>query len=208
MKQVPIVLQMRTAWRRMVLICLLVGFTLGVIVQSERASLYAQEQDPAQPVQLVSGRLEPGAGQEVYLLDGLQAGDTLYATLHATSGNLDPFLAVLDARIDFAASEAEFQAEMQELLVTGGDVSLAVEELYDRSFLSWDDDGGDGYAAALEFPITTSGDYYLVASSALSATATTLPSRICSPPFSRIWPDSPHRTTRPLRMRYSFMPAF
>jgi len=36
-------------------------------------------------------------------------------------------------------------------------------------FLAWDDDGGEGYAAALEYTILTAGDYRIIAGGALSA---------------------------------------
>ena len=58
---------------------------------------------------------------------------------------------------------------MQELLAAGGELALAIDDLRDRSFLAWDDDGGAGYGAALEFPIPASGDYFLIAGSALSS---------------------------------------
>ena len=132
-------------------------------------SLAAQEEDPAERIQVLEGRLEPGAAMEVYRLEGLQAGDTLYAAMQATAGNLDPILAVLDGSADVTATEAEFQAQVQELLAAEEELALALNDLRDRSFLGWDDDSGDGYGAALEFPIPASGDYYLIAGSALSS---------------------------------------
>ncbi len=146
---------------RTILICLIV---------SAPSAFAAQEGEDAGKVQILSGRLEPGAEKEVYRLDGLQAGDTVYATMQATSGNLDPFLAVLDMTTDFGAFEAKYQADIQQLLVEDGEISLSLRDLRDRTFLRWDDDSGEGYAAALEFPITASGDYYLIAGSSLSAT--------------------------------------
>lgn len=169
MKRVSILLQSRKALGKLLLISSMLGLILAASVQGGNMPAYAQEQEPGGPVQRVTGRLEAGAEMEVYRLEGLQAGDTLYASMQATSGNLDPILAVLDARTDFAAAEAQFQAELQQLLAGGGEISLALNELRDRSFLSWDDDSGEGYAAALQFPITASGDYYLAAGSALSS---------------------------------------
>ena len=132
-------------------------------------SLSAQEDEPAGRIQIVDGRLEPGATMEIYLLEGLQAGDTLYATMQATSGDLDPLLSVLDGSTDVAATEAEVKAEVQDLLAAEEELSLAINDLRDRTFLAWDDDGGEGYGAALEFPIPSSGDYMLIAASALSS---------------------------------------
>jgi hypothetical protein len=41
--------------------------------------------------------------------------------------------------------------------------------LRDRAFLAWDDDGGPGYSAAMQFLVPQDGDYYLIASGSLSA---------------------------------------
>jgi hypothetical protein len=158
--------QARRAWRKLPLICLLVGFISVVVVLGGSRPGYAQE--PSGSGQVLNGRLEPGITAEVYRLEGLQAGDTLYAHMRATSGNLDPILGLLEGATDLAAFEAQYQAETRQLLAGGSDVSSGINELRDRSFLKWDDDGGEGYAAALEFPITISGDYYLVAAAALS----------------------------------------
>jgi hypothetical protein len=43
-----------------------------------------------------------------------------------------------------------------------------LDELRDQFFLVWDDDGGEGYAAAMEFVIPEAGDYRLYAGSSLS----------------------------------------
>ena len=45
----------------------------------------------------------------------------------------------------------------------------ALEELRNRTFLAWDDDSGDGYAAALAYVVPAPGDYVLVAAGSLSA---------------------------------------
>jgi hypothetical protein len=50
-----------------------------------------------------------------------------------------------------------------ELLVNQGQDPLqAVPEIYDNLFVAWDDDSGDGYAAALEFDVPTEGQYQLL----------------------------------------------
>ena len=169
MKRESIFLQSQKVLGKLSLFYLLLGLTLLVLVGGANRHAYAQEQEPEEPVQLVEGRLEPGATMEVYRLEGLRAGDTLYATMQATKGNLDPILAVLDGATDVSATEEQFRGEVEELLARGGDIALEIEDLRDRSFLGWDDDSGEGYAAALEFPIPTSGDYFLIAGSALSS---------------------------------------
>jgi hypothetical protein len=167
MKHEPGFTQPKKAVR--LLISLLMAFVFLGVPQSSHARLYAQEPAPSGVVQRIDGRLEPGAPTLVYLLEGLQAGDTLYVTMNTLSGNLDPIVAVLDGAIDYAAVEAQYNAELQRLLSADGEVSLNLNTLRDRTFLSWDDDGGEGYGAALEFPIPAAGDYFLIAGSSLSA---------------------------------------
>ena len=48
-------------------------------------------------------------------------------------------------------------------------MARALNGLRNRTFLAWDDDSGDGYAAALEYVVPTPGDYVLIAGSSLSA---------------------------------------
>jgi hypothetical protein len=47
-------------------------------------------------------------------------------------------------------------------------VALDIAELRRRFFLSWDDDGGGGYAAHLEFTVLEAGNYRIVAGASLS----------------------------------------
>ena len=48
-------------------------------------------------------------------------------------------------------------------------MTQALDDLRNQYFLAWDDDSGDGYAAALEYVIPAPGDYVLIAGSSLSA---------------------------------------
>ncbi|MFL7839520.1 MAG: hypothetical protein ACK2T4_04950 [Candidatus Promineifilaceae bacterium] len=146
---------------------------MGVLLVAAPLTLFAQGNEPVSRVQVLEGRLEPIDTMEIYLLEGLQAGDTLYVTMQAISGDLDPILSVLDGSTDVAAAEVEYKAQVQNLLATEEDLTLALNDLRDRTFLGWDDDGGEGYGAALEFPIPASGDYMLVAGSALSSVGRT-----------------------------------
>lgn len=59
----------------------------------------------------------------------------------------------------------QYQADVQSLLAENENValSLSLDELRSQYFLAWDDDGGDGYSAALEYVVPTSGDYILIA---------------------------------------------
>jgi hypothetical protein len=138
----------------------------AVVVLPGRA--HAQtETPPAGRVQEFAGRIESGQ-LRVYLVPGLKEGETLYAHLQNVSGDLDPSLGVLDAVSDFAATEAAYSAEVARLIASGQDIATGLTALRDRYFLAWDDDGGGGYSAALQFPVPTNGDYRVIIAGALS----------------------------------------
>jgi hypothetical protein len=64
--------------------------------------------------------------------------------------------------------ESEFETALDRTLAGGGDPLEAVEEVRDEFMLAWDDDGGGGLAAALEYEIPADGNYRLVVAGALS----------------------------------------
>jgi hypothetical protein len=140
-----------------------------VLLSAYTQPAHAQETTPQPSVQQIAGRIQPGAGMQVYRLAGLAPGDTLYIHMQTAAGNLDPFVALLEGSADLKALQAQYQADLQQLLAAGGDVAPGLEALRQRYFLAWDDDSGHGYAAALEYPVTTAGDYVLVAGGSLSA---------------------------------------
>jgi hypothetical protein len=115
----------------------------------------------------MSGELPPAA-LAIYRLSGLRQGQTLYAYAATTSGNLDPILAILDGGTDLASFKASFQADIEQA-ASSADPAAAINEVRDRFFLAWNDDGGEGYAAALEFQIPQDGDYYLGVAGAFSS---------------------------------------
>jgi hypothetical protein len=89
--------------------------------------------------------------------------------MRATSGNLDPVLGVMDATTPLAEVEARYLTEIERLAAESENVALDLEALRQRTFLAWDDDGGTGYGAELEFVVPTAGDYRLIAGASLSA---------------------------------------
>jgi hypothetical protein len=114
-------------------------------------------------VQELTGRIDPGKFR-FYLLSDLEEGRTLYVHATGISGNLDPVVGLFDTTQDFGAIAAQYDAERERLLALGGDPLLAIEAVRDRFLLVWDDDGGGGLAAALEFPVPSDGDYRLIVS--------------------------------------------
>mgnify|MGYP001382564810 CR=1 FL=1 len=128
----------------------------------------AVAQDRSGLVQQISGRLAAG-DVHVYRVDNLQAGDRLFISMRATSGNLDPSLGIMDTSRPLAEVETAYRADIMRLMAKSDNVALDLEALRARYFLAWDDDGGEGYAAVLGFTVPAAGDYRIIAGAALSA---------------------------------------
>ena len=112
--------------------------------------------------QRLTGRVNPGENV-YYRLSNLERGSNLYVLVQATSGNLDPFVGILDAETDLEDFRTNFEQDL-EATFNSENIIQAVNDVYDQYFLAWDDDSGPGYAAALKYMIPKDGDYYLVVS--------------------------------------------
>jgi hypothetical protein len=111
-------------------------------------------------VQEVTGALGPG---EVAVYDlTLVAGQTLYAYAEGVSGNLDPRIGVTTPDTDVAIVRAEMHAAVVDALAANQDPLEATRKVLDELLLAWNDDGGGGQAAALEFRAPADGDYRLI----------------------------------------------
>ena len=143
-----------------------VGFILVSVLLSQASFSAAQGQTAR--VQRITGRLQAGA-THAYLLKDLQTGDRLSVSMRATSGNLDPAIGIVDATVPLAETMSRYRADVQRLVAGNENVSFALDDLRNQYFLAWDDDSGDGYAAALEFTVPTDGAYTLIAGASLSA---------------------------------------
>jgi len=128
---------------------------------------HAVAQDQTGQVQRLAGQLEPGETRS-YLLRNLQPGDKINVSMRGTSGDLDPSFGIMDTSLSFEEATAAYQSEIQRLIAENKNLAAALTDLRDRFFLAWDDDSGEGYAAALEFVVPVAGDYRLVAASSLS----------------------------------------
>jgi Neurotransmitter-gated ion-channel ligand binding domain len=137
---------------------------MGLLVRAEPTAA----QEPPGRAQRITDRLQAGESH-AYLLKDLQAGDRLAVSMRATSGNLDPALGILDTATPLLDVMTRFQAEIRRIVAENEDVGPALNDLRNRTFLAWDDDGGEGYAAALEYTVPASGDYVLIAGASLSA---------------------------------------
>ncbi|MDG6256107.1 MAG: hypothetical protein QCH35_00755 [Methanomicrobiaceae archaeon] len=97
----------------------------------------------------------------IYLLPGLQEGQTVYVYAEGVSGNLDPFAAIAPPDTP-PGLRANFDAEVEQAIEEGRDPLQVVPEFSDRYFLAWDDDGGEGYDAAFQYTVPDKGDYILI----------------------------------------------
>jgi hypothetical protein len=121
-----------------------------------------------QPIQELQGKINPGE-IDVFVLSGLKEGQTLYATLETTSGNLDPALSLVSSATDLPKLIDTYQAEVKRLVQTAEYPLAELPALNDKTFLAWDDDSGPGYSPALEFIVPKDGEYILGASGSLSS---------------------------------------
>jgi hypothetical protein len=137
---------------------------LGSLIRVEPTAA----QDAPARAQRITARLQAGE-IHTYLLSDLQTGDRLAVSMRSTSGNLDPAAGIMDTSEPLLEVMIRYQAEVQRLVAENENVAQGLEELRNRTFLAWDDDGGEGYAAALEYVVPAPGDYVLIAASSLSA---------------------------------------
>jgi hypothetical protein len=125
----------------------------------------AQEQGQ---VEILTGRIDAGE-IIIYRLPDLQQGQRLFIYAAGTSSDLDPIVGLLDGSVDPEAVEAAFEDALARAAGQGLDPLAVTEELRDRFLLAWDDDGGGGLDAALEYQIPADGEYRLLIAGALSA---------------------------------------
>jgi hypothetical protein len=144
---------------------LLTLLTLAIILLAPLSGVQAQG-TPA--VQELHGSLAPGQ-IDVYRIVGLNKGQTLDAFMENSSGNLDPVLAIMPYDENLSATLDSFKKAVAELVATSTQPLLDLPALRDKYSLAWNDDSGPGYSAALLFTAPEDGDYYLIASSSLSA---------------------------------------
>jgi hypothetical protein len=146
---------------RFLSILVLAGFLLALA-----SPLAAQERIGY--VQQIDDRLDVGENH-AYLIRDLRPGDRLRVAMRATSGNLDPAIGIMDTTLPLAEVESQYRAGIQQLTAGSENVALDLAALRERFFLAWDDDGGEGYNAVLEYVVPTAGDYRLIVAASLSS---------------------------------------
>jgi len=122
---------------------------------------HAQERES---VQVLSQRIEAG-DVHFYQLPDLNAGETLSIYVMGTSGNFDPFTALMDGRVEPSVLEESFFAETEQAIANGEDPFVVLPQVASSLFVAWDDDSGGGYDAVFSKRIPKDGDYQLLVSS-------------------------------------------
>ena len=142
------------------------GLALGLFLLSVRC-IAAQESTADQSTHagaVIAGRTESGSAA-VYRLSGLTAGDTLYANVTRTSGDLDPMLFLVPGDTDVRAAGSALIEAGRAASQRGADPLVAMAEAANQLTWTWDDDSGAGYDAQFSFTLPEDGDYALVIAS-------------------------------------------
>ena len=151
------------SWQNSVVLRMLILFAVigaGLFLDAQVG--FAQEQDESTPrVQILHGRVDPDS-DVIYRLFGMKARDKLYVRMANTSGNLDPFLILLDGSADLDELSAAVGEELLVAIGEGRDPLVTIPSILDRYSLVWNDDYGDQHDAAFEFIIPEDGSYQLL----------------------------------------------
>ena len=123
---------------------------------------YSQEESA---VALLTGRKASGMTGNVYLLPGLQQGQRLFVHVEGTSGNFDPLIGLAGTDFNLPTLVKRFTTETGRADTAGDGPLKAVDQLAKEFLLVWDDDSGEGYAAAFEWRVPLSGNYKLLVTS-------------------------------------------
>ena len=119
-------------------------------------------------IQELTGYLEAN-NSRVYALPNLKPGQTVYAYIEGTSGNLDPIIGLAKQRSDWKTIlGSNLKQKIDKAVADKQDPLAMLTNLADDLFLVWDDDSGKGYDAAMEFRVPEKGKYQLVVSSSPS----------------------------------------
>jgi|GEM_PF-500754 len=144
------------------LCALCVVFPVAIHAQTDDPPAQAETEPEVEgALQFIDGSVEKGQ-YAFYKIADLSKGQTLRILAKRRSGNLDPFVAILDPKDDPADFADRFSTQIDEAVEEGVDLSDVLPRLIDRATLAWDDDSGPGHAAQLQFEVPEDGNYHLL----------------------------------------------
>jgi hypothetical protein len=143
--------------------------SVALFIMPMRGAAQTEQDEIIVAVQEIHGRVRLN-DQIYYVLPGLQAGDELYVYAAGVSGNLDPFIALLDSEEDPDEILAAFYSDAEKLIIEGSDPLALLPTLVKPYFFAWNDDGGQAYDATLSYTIPQDGDYRLLLNSLIKDT--------------------------------------
>ena len=150
----PLLPRLPKIFSKTVIVC----FLIFAIVLSGAVTAFAQD-EVAEQVQIVNGAIFGSDDIRAYTVNDLSQGEKLSVYVEGTSGNLDPFIALLSSDQLGKVKFADFDAEVQLALDNNRDPLLVISEFSNKYFSAWDDDSGGGFSSALEYTIPADGNY-------------------------------------------------
>lgn len=123
-------------------------------------------QESTAQIQAINGRIASG-GLQIYRVTGLRQGQTLYVHARATSGHLDPLVALLRPDVKLEELDRRPLEQLIESLSRNHDPIEVTRQILDKYALAGNDDFEGRYAAAFSVAIPQDGDYWLAIGSSL-----------------------------------------
>lgn len=117
-------------------------------------------------IQVVEGRVST-SGLQLYRVIGLKKGEALFVHAKATSGYLDPLIALIKPDVDLDQLAKEPLEELVNRLSCDHDPIEVTRQLLDRYALVGSDDSQGHYYATFSVEIPADGDYWLAIGSSL-----------------------------------------
>ncbi len=118
--------------------------------------------EPVKKVQIIKDEVVPRGHGLAYKVEGLTRQDRLYINVHTETGNLDPLAALVTGDTDVLKIDLAFNEAVNQAIAAGSDPVAMIPDFANEHFLTWDDDGGQGYDAAFQYAIPNDGDYQIL----------------------------------------------
>ncbi len=117
-------------------------------------------------IQVLEGRVS-ASGLQLYRITGLKKGEILYVHAKATSGYLDPLVALLRPGVNLDELAGEPLDKLVKTLSRDHDPIVVTRQILDRYALAGNDDSEGHYSAAFSIEIPADGEYRLAIGSSL-----------------------------------------